>query len=119
MAIRLVITLNAAPGKGDEFLQALKGRCGEVMTEPGCEQFEVFQSALDPDRLTLLELWSGRPGRARRPRQDERHPRAVPERPARRGGRPRGLRVQQDPVAPARQTAATGSRGTSRKPSAG
>jgi len=58
MAIRLVITLNAAPGKGDEFLQALKGRCGEVMTEPGCEQFEVFQSALDPDRLTLLELWS-------------------------------------------------------------
>ena len=58
MAIRLVITLNAAPGKGGEFLQALKGRCGEVMTEPGCEQFEVFQSALDPDRLILLELWS-------------------------------------------------------------
>ena len=28
------------------------------MTEPGCQQFEVFQSALDPDRLVLLELWS-------------------------------------------------------------
>jgi quinol monooxygenase YgiN len=58
MAIRLIITLNAAPGKGGEFLQALRGRCEEVMTEPGCEQFEVFQSALDPDKLILLELWS-------------------------------------------------------------
>jgi quinol monooxygenase YgiN len=57
MSIRLIITLNAAPGKGDEFAQALKGRCEEVMTEPGCEQFEVFQSALDPDKLVLLELW--------------------------------------------------------------
>jgi quinol monooxygenase YgiN len=27
------------------------------MQEPGCLQFEVFQSALDPDKLTLLELW--------------------------------------------------------------
>ncbi len=58
MAIRLIITLNAASGKGGEFLQALRGRCEEVMTEPGCEQFEVFQSALDPDKLILLELWS-------------------------------------------------------------
>ena len=58
MSIRLIITLNAAPGKGGEFLQALKGRCAEVATEPGCEQFEAFQSALDPDKLILLELWS-------------------------------------------------------------
>ena len=28
------------------------------MQEPGCGQFEVFQSVLDPDRLTLLELWA-------------------------------------------------------------
>ena len=26
--------------------------------EPGCEQFEIFQSALNPDKLALLELWS-------------------------------------------------------------
>ena len=58
MSIRLIISINAAPGKGDEFVQAFKGRCEEVMTEPGCEQFEVFQSALDPDKLVLLELWS-------------------------------------------------------------
>ena len=27
------------------------------MQEPGCEQFEVFQSVLNPDKLALLELW--------------------------------------------------------------
>ncbi|HXQ16765.1 MAG TPA: antibiotic biosynthesis monooxygenase family protein [Caulobacteraceae bacterium] len=58
MSLRLIISINAAPGKGGEFLQAFKGRCEEVMAEPGCEQFEVFQSALDPDRLVLLELWA-------------------------------------------------------------
>jgi quinol monooxygenase YgiN len=57
MPLRLVITLNAAPGKGAEFAAAFEGRCREVMTEPGCLQFEVFRSVLDPDKLTLLELW--------------------------------------------------------------
>jgi quinol monooxygenase YgiN len=57
MSLRLVITINAAPGKGGEFAAAFKGRCEEVATEPGCLQFELFQSALDPDRFTLLELW--------------------------------------------------------------
>ncbi len=57
MSLRLVININAAPGKGAEFAAAFKGRCQEVMTEPGCLQFEIFQSALDPDRFTLLELW--------------------------------------------------------------
>jgi len=28
------------------------------MKEPGCEQFEIFQSALNPDKLALLERWS-------------------------------------------------------------
>ena len=28
------------------------------MKEPGCEQFEVFQSVLNPDELALLERWS-------------------------------------------------------------
>lgn len=57
MSLRLVITINAAPGKGAELAEALKGRCAEVATEPGCLQFEVFRSAVDPDKLTLLELW--------------------------------------------------------------
>ena len=58
MAIRLIIPLTAAPGKGAEVLRILRDRCAEVLTEPGCEQFEVFGGGLDPDRLTLLELWT-------------------------------------------------------------
>lgn len=58
MAIRLVVTITAAPGKGSELAQAYKARCAEVMQEPGCEQFEVFQSVVNPDKLTLLECWT-------------------------------------------------------------
>lgn len=57
MSVRLVITFTAAPGKSEELAQALRARCTEVMTEPGCEQFEAFRSAVDPDRLILLERW--------------------------------------------------------------
>jgi quinol monooxygenase YgiN len=57
MAVRLIITINAAPGKGAELAEALKGRCEAVASEPGCLQFEAFRSAVDPDRLVLLELW--------------------------------------------------------------
>lgn len=58
MSIRLVVTIKAAPGKGAELAEAYRGRCVEVAGEPGCEQFEVFRSALDPDRLVLLERWA-------------------------------------------------------------
>lgn len=57
MSVRLVVTINAAPGKGSELAQAFRKRCADVAQEPGCEQFEVFQSVLDPDKLALLELW--------------------------------------------------------------
>ncbi len=58
MAIRLVITMTAASGKGADLARVFRDRCAEVMQEPGCQQFEVFQSALEPDKLTLLELWT-------------------------------------------------------------
>ena len=57
MAIRLVVTITAVPGKGAELAQAYKTRCADAMKEPGCEQFEIFQGVADPDRLTLLERW--------------------------------------------------------------
>ncbi len=58
MAIRLIVTITAAPGKGSELAQLYKGRCADVMKEPGCEQFEVFQSVVNPDTLTILERWT-------------------------------------------------------------
>jgi quinol monooxygenase YgiN len=58
MAIRLIVTITAAPGKGSELGQAYKGRCAEVMKEAGCEQFEVFQSVVNPDKFALIERWT-------------------------------------------------------------
>ena len=58
MSVRLVVTITAAPGKGNELAQAYKTRCEECMKEPGCEQFEVFQAVANPDRLVLLERWA-------------------------------------------------------------
>ena len=58
MSVRLVVTINAAPGRGAELAQAMKARCEECMKEPGCEQFEIFQSVLNPDKFALLERWS-------------------------------------------------------------
>ena len=58
MPIRLVITTYAKPGKGAELAQAMADRCRTVQQEPGCQQFEVFQSAMDPDKLVVLELWA-------------------------------------------------------------
>ena len=58
MAVRLVINIKAAPGKGAELLKAMEARCVEVRKEPGCEQFEAFQSGNNPDKLCLLELWA-------------------------------------------------------------
>ena len=58
MPVRLVITTYAKPGKGTELAQAMADRCRAVQQEPGCQQFEVFQSALDTDKLLVLELWA-------------------------------------------------------------
>ncbi len=58
MAIRLILTITAAPGKGSELAQGYQARCQEVMKEPGCEQFEAFQSVLEPDRIIVLERWT-------------------------------------------------------------
>ena len=58
MAVRLVVTITAAPGKGADLAQAYRQRCLEGHERsPGCEQFEAFQSVLNPDKLALLELW--------------------------------------------------------------
>ncbi len=58
MAIRLIVTITAAPEKGSELAQAYLARCAEIMKEPGCEQFEAFQSIVNPDKLLLLERWT-------------------------------------------------------------
>ncbi len=58
MAVRLIVTITAAPGKGSELAQAYRSRCAEISNEPGCEQFEALQSVVNPDKLVLLERWT-------------------------------------------------------------
>jgi quinol monooxygenase YgiN len=58
MAVRLVVTITAVAGKGTELAQAFKPRCVEIAREPGCDQFEIFQSVVNPDKLALLERWA-------------------------------------------------------------
>ena len=55
MAVRLIVTMTAAPGKAAELAQAYRSRCAEISKEPGCEQFEVFQSVVNPEKLVILE----------------------------------------------------------------
>jgi quinol monooxygenase YgiN len=58
MAVRLIINITAASGKGGELAAVYRERCLDVQKEPGCVQFEVFQSTVDPDKLVLLEHWA-------------------------------------------------------------
>ena len=57
MAVRLIVSITAAPGKGAELLQLYKARCIDIAKEPGCEQFEIFQSGVNSDKLVILERW--------------------------------------------------------------
>jgi quinol monooxygenase YgiN len=58
MKVRLVVTMEAEPGRGADLAAVMAERAKEVMQEPGCEQFEMFRSVTEPDKLVLLELWT-------------------------------------------------------------
>ena len=58
MGIRLVVAMDAAPGKREELKAGFASLCPSVLEEPGCEQYELFQSIENPDRLVLLEQWT-------------------------------------------------------------
>ena len=57
MSIRLVISVKAVPGKGNELAAIYREKCRPVQSEPGCLQYEAFQSVTDPDRLVMIEHW--------------------------------------------------------------
>ena len=60
MAVRLVVTFDCLPGRGEAFVRAWDGRLQEVRTEPGCDQYELFRGTERPDTVVLLETWSSR-----------------------------------------------------------
>ena len=58
MAIRHVITIQVAPGRAADFAGAFRVVQATAYQEDGCEQYELFQSVDDNDKLVLLERWS-------------------------------------------------------------
>ena len=98
MAVRLIVTITAAPGKGSELAQLYKARCIDIAKEPGCEQFEVFQSVSEPRQIDPARTLD-RPGRLGRSLKSQRDSSAAAGRATRRHDRARRLHVQSDAVA--------------------
>jgi quinol monooxygenase YgiN len=58
MAIKLLVSMTALPGRGAELAKLRAPRAAEVRQEPGCEQFDLFQNTENPDHLLLVERWT-------------------------------------------------------------
>jgi quinol monooxygenase YgiN len=79
MSVRLVVTFKATRGNGAVLAEAYRMRCAEVIGEPGCEQYEIFQSLLDADRLALLERWDSAASLDAHSQLDKSRPRVRPD----------------------------------------
>ena len=58
MAIRLMITSKVKPGQAAAYAKAFSPIEKETTAEPGCLQYELFQSMSNPDALVLMERWT-------------------------------------------------------------
>jgi quinol monooxygenase YgiN len=59
--VRLIIQFTAEnAGQADKAIEEAAERCKRVQQEPGCVQFEVFRSALQPEKYVLLEHWESK-----------------------------------------------------------
>ena len=93
MAVRLIVTFTAQPGRGQDFVKAWAPRLAEVRQEPGCEQYELFQSTERPDTVVLLERWSSSETLATHTALNQTRPPLAPEL---RGGPPTAERFEVD-----------------------
>jgi quinol monooxygenase YgiN len=57
MAVRIIVSMTAAAGKRDALMTAFRTLCPSVQQEPGCQQYEFYQSLEGTDRFVLLERW--------------------------------------------------------------
>jgi quinol monooxygenase YgiN len=76
--VRLVISVEAETGKGAELARAMQDYCHGAATEEGCEQFELFVSADDPDRLIVLERWADQSALDAHAQRNAAHPPSIP-----------------------------------------
>ena len=57
MAVRIIVSMTAAAGKRQALMEAFRTLCPSVQEEPGCQQYEFYQSLAGPDQFVLLERW--------------------------------------------------------------
>jgi quinol monooxygenase YgiN len=74
----LVITVEAEQGKGAELARAMRDYCRAASAEDGCEQFELFVSADDPDKLVVLERWADQHALDAHAERNATHPPSIP-----------------------------------------
>jgi quinol monooxygenase YgiN len=58
MAIRHVVTIQVAPGRTNDLVGAFRGLQAIAQRQDGCEQYELFRSVDDPEKVVLLERWA-------------------------------------------------------------
>lgn len=58
MAIRHLVTIQVAPGRVEDFASAFKAVQAMAQREEGCEQYELFRSLDEPNKVVLLERWA-------------------------------------------------------------
>jgi quinol monooxygenase YgiN len=60
MAIRVVAGKFLLPGVADEYFAVRDEEVEQTLLEPGCVQYEIFQSRQDPLHIVNLEHWFDR-----------------------------------------------------------
>jgi quinol monooxygenase YgiN len=58
MAIRHIVTIQVAAGRADEFTAVFRALQAIAHREQGCEQYELFQSVDEPEKVVMLERWT-------------------------------------------------------------
>jgi quinol monooxygenase YgiN len=59
--VRLIVQFEADSAEvADQAVAEAAERCRRAQKEPGCIQFEVFRSALAPEKYVLLEHWESK-----------------------------------------------------------
>jgi quinol monooxygenase YgiN len=68
--IQAVVTIVAAADKRDEMLKSMRATIGPTRVEEGCIDCRVLIDALDPNLLTLIQIWDTRADLSRHVRSD-------------------------------------------------
>jgi quinol monooxygenase YgiN len=77
MAIRHVVTIQVAPGRTADFVSAFEVLQADALREEGCEQYELFRSLDDPEKIVLLERWASEEQLERHMEAERTHNRAA------------------------------------------